>query len=204
MTRLGLVRIPGSSPKESRWSRTDGSVETVPDTDRQTRFERLAHEVAAPLRSYLVRRSPADTVDDIVADVLLVLWRRLDDVPSDDPLPWTYAVARGCLANSRRTSQRQLRLVDRISRLDPPRDQPEVEEHPEIHTALAGLRDLDREVVLLWAWEGLAPREIALVTGMSANAVSIRLHKAKKRLAAALGKDGDAAGQIPDTERRPR
>ena len=179
-------------------------METVPDTNRQTRFERLAREVAVPLRSYVVRRSPADTVDDIVADVLLVLWRRLDDVPSDDPVPWTYAVARGCLANSRRTTQRQLRLVDRISRLDPPRDQPELEEHPEVHAALAGLRELDREVVLLWAWEGLAPREIALVTGLSANAVSIRLHKAKKRLAEALGKNGDSAGQIPDTERRPR
>jgi RNA polymerase sigma factor (sigma-70 family) len=194
----------GSSPKESPVGRTDGSVETVPDIDRQTRFERLAHEVAAPLRRYVVRRSPAAAVDDVVADVLLVLWRRLDDVPSDDPVPWTYAVARGCLANSRRATQRQLRLVDRISRLDPPRDQPEDEEHPEVRAALAGLRELDREVVLLWAWEGLAPREIAMVTGLSANAVSIRLHKAKKHLAAALGKNQPAAGQVPDKGRRPR
>ena len=179
-------------------------METVPETDPQTRFERLAHEVALPLRKYVVRRSPADAVDDIVADVLLVLWRRLDDVPTDDPVPWTYAVARGCLANSRRSTQRHLRLVDRISRLDPPRDRPESEEHPEVHAALAGLRELDREVVLLWAWEGLAPREIAMVTGLSANAVSIRLHKAKKHLAADLGKDQPVAGQVPDKERRPR
>ena len=39
---------------------------------------------------------------------------------------------------------------------------------------------------MLWAWEELAPREIATVTGLTANAVSIRLHRAKKRLAAEL------------------
>ena len=179
-------------------------METVPDTDRQTQFERLAHEIATPLRRYVVRRAPKDAVDDIVADVLLVLWRRLDDVPTDDAVPWTYAVARACLANARRTAQRQLRLVDRITRLDPPRVQPEDADHPEVHVALAALGELDREVVTLWAWEGLAPREIAVVTGLSANAVSIRLHKAKKRLAAQLGKIGLSAGQVPDTERRPR
>jgi RNA polymerase sigma factor (sigma-70 family) len=179
-------------------------VETVPDTDRQTQFERLASEIALPLRRYVVRRAPADAVDDIVADVLLVLWRRLDDVPVEEPVPWTYAVARGCLANSRRTTQRQLRLVDRISRLDPPRELPEVDDHPDVHAALATLGELDREVVRLWAWEGLAPREIAVVTGLSANAVSIRLHKAKKRLGALLGKNDRSAGQVPDEERRPR
>ena len=84
------------------------------------------------------------------------------------------------------------------------RERPEVADHPEVHAALAGLAELDREVVLLWAWEGLAPREIAVVTGLSANAVSIRLHKAKKRLAESLGKNDAATGQIPGTERRPR
>jgi RNA polymerase sigma-70 factor (ECF subfamily) len=73
-----------------------------------------------------------------------------------------------------------------------------------VHAALATLGELDREVVRLWAWEGLAPREIAVVTGLSANAVSIRLHKARKRLAASLGKSDVSAGQVPDTERRPR
>ena len=34
----------------------------------------------------------------------------------------------------------------------------------------------------LWAWEELAPREIALVLGVTPNAVSIRLHRAKGRL----------------------
>ena len=30
----------------------------------------------------------------MVAETFLVAWRRLDDVPEDDPVPWLLAVAR--------------------------------------------------------------------------------------------------------------
>lgn len=179
-------------------------METVSEPQtREERFAVLAREVGEPLRRYVVRRAPGDAVPDVLSDVMLVLWRRFDDVPEDDPLPWVYAVARGCLANARRTAQRQLRLIERIARVDPPRPAVESDDHPEVHAALAGLRDLDREVVQLWAWEGLQPREIALVTGLTPNAVSIRLHKAKKRLAAELGKNSVVAGQEIGEGRRP-
>ncbi|WP_183092254.1 RNA polymerase sigma factor [Nocardioides stalactiti] len=173
-------------------------------TDREARMRGIAHAVGEPVRRYVCRRAPADLVDDVVAEVFLVLWRRLDDVPVDDPLPWTYAVARGCLANARRSARRQLSLVERISRMDPPVPLPaEDPEHADLHAALARLAALDREVVTLWAWEGLAPREIATVTGLSANAVSIRLHRAKSRLALDLGrKTSGTAGQEPGEGRR--
>jgi RNA polymerase sigma factor (sigma-70 family) len=178
-------------------------VETVSEAEREIRFTRLAHEVGEPLRRYVVRRVPAAAVDDVLADAFLVLWRRLDDVPQDDPLPWSYAVARGCLANARRAARRQLSLIERIGRLDPPRPPPDAEEHPELVAALGALPALDREVVLLWAWEELAPREIATVTGLTANAVSIRLHRAKQRLAVELErKISDDAGHEPGDGRR--
>jgi len=178
-------------------------VETVSDAEREIRFTRLAHEVGEPLRRYVVRRAPAAAVDDVLADAFLVLWRRLDDVPQDDPLPWAYAVARGCVANARRAARRQLGLIERIGRLDPPLPREEDEEHPELLAALGALPSLDREVVMLWAWEQLAPREIATVTGLSSNAVSIRLHRAKRRLATELDrKIADGAGQEPGEGRR--
>ncbi len=181
-------------------------METVSDAEREIRFTRLAHEVGEPLRRYVVRRAPAAAVDDVLAETFLVLWRRLDDVPADDALPWAYGVARRCVANAQRSARRRLGLVERIGRLDPPRPAPEAEErpeHPELLAALGTLPAADREVVMLWAWEDLAPREIATVTGLTANAVSIRLHRAKKRLAAELGRKttGDA-GQEPGDRRR--
>ncbi len=178
-------------------------METVSETEREIRFTRLAHEVGEPLRRYVVRRAPVAAVDDVLADTFLVLWRRLDDLPGDDPLPWAYAVARRCVANAHRSARRQLSLVERIARLDPPLPRPDVDEHPELLAALDQLSALDCEVVTLWAWEELAPREIATVTGLTANAVSIRLHRAKKLLAAELGrKIVGPAGHEPGERRR--
>ena len=132
-------------------------METVSEAEREIRFTRLAHEVGEPLRRYVVRRAPAAAVDDVLAETFLVLWRRLDDVPRDDALPWAYAVARRCVANAHRSARRQLSLIERIGRLDPPRPAPEVDEHPELLAALDALPAADREVVMLWAWEELAP-----------------------------------------------
>ncbi|MCW2780733.1 MAG: Sigma-70, region 4 type 2 [Marmoricola sp.] len=177
-------------------------METV---SRDERFLELAHLVGEPLRRYVVRRTSPDHAQDVLAETMLVLWRRLDDVPTDDPLPWSYAVARNCLANSGRSTRRQLRLAQRISIVDPPSETGDTaDEHPEVEAALRCLGELDREVVRLWAWEQLLPREIAEVTGLTANAVSIRLHKAKKRLGAELGKSLPAAGQVLDEESGPR
>ena len=48
--------------------------------------------------------------------------------------------------------------------------------------------------VRLWAWEGLAPREIAAALDLTPNAVSIRLHRARSKLALKLGKEHRDAG----------
>jgi len=167
------------------------------------RFTAVVRTVALPVRQYVVRRLPADQVDDVLAEVFLVLWRRLDDVPAEDPLPWAYGVARNCVANARRSTRRNLALVAKVTRLDPPRPDEPVNPHDDVHQALAQLSDLDRELVSLWAWEGLTPREIAATLGMTANAVSIRLTRAKQKLGEILRKNDEAAGQERDEGRRP-
>ncbi|WP_280875899.1 RNA polymerase sigma factor [Streptomyces pseudovenezuelae] len=182
---------------------------------QRARFERLAHVVVEPLHRYLLRRTSADLVEDVLAETMLVLWRRIDDVPGvvpgvgtgsvpdpDDVLPWCYGVARGCLSNARRADGRRLRLVERLIRTHEQRPPTGPADHGDLHAALDSLGALDREVVQLWAWEGLAPRQIADVTGLTSNAVSIRLHRAKKRLAAQLGrKDAERAGHKRDEGR---
>ena len=161
---------------------------------RRARFESLAHVVTEPLHRYLVRRTSPDMVEDVLSETMLVLWRRIDEVPGlataalpdrDDVLPWCYGVARHCLANARRADGRRLRLVERL--IGAQQESPAVAaDHSELHAALGTLSELDREVVRLWAWEGLAPRQIAEATRMTPNAVSMRLHRAKKKLAEKL------------------
>ncbi|MGW2045261.1 RNA polymerase sigma factor [Streptomyces sp. NPDC001858] len=168
---------------------------------QRARFEGLARVVVEPLHRYLLRRTSADMVDDVLAEAMLVLWRRIDDVPGlgpaprslpdpDDVLPWCYGVARGCLANARRADGRRLRLVERLMRTQE-QQSAGVADHSELHAALAALGAVDREVVRLWAWEGLAPGQIAEATGLTSNAVSIRLHRAKKKLAEQLRRKHD-------------
>ncbi len=165
--------------------------DAAPDAARRLRFERVVGAVYEPLQRYLLRRTDRTTADDVLGDVLLVLWRRLDDVPAGDPLPWAYGVARRCLANARRGAARQELLVERLSR-ERPADQ---DGDDRLAEALGALPEADRELLRLWAWEQLPPREIAVVLGTSANAAAIRLHRAKKRLGRLLtGKDAHAAG----------
>jgi RNA polymerase sigma-70 factor (ECF subfamily) len=165
------------------------------DAGRRARYEAVFTEVYEPLQRYLRRRAPEAVADDVLSTVLLVLWRRLDDVPTDTAIPWAYGVARRTLANERRGEHRRLRLVSRLQRHPPVPSEP-VDDDGELDAALAALGEVDREVVRLWAWEGLAPREIATVLGITPNAASIRLHRAKARLAAGLaaGKDRAPAG----------
>ena len=48
-----------------------------------------------------------------MADVYAVAWRRLKDVPADDPLPWLLAVARNHWRNHLRKARKQRELVAR-------------------------------------------------------------------------------------------
>ena len=146
------------------------------------RFESIVDEVFDPLQRYLRRRLPADQVDDVLSETLLVVWRRLGDVPDEAVLPWCYSVARGCLANHRRSTERRMALTRRIEAQPAPAPDASAPDDPELELAIARLSGSDRELVRLWAWEELEPREIASVTGLTANAVSLRLTRVKKKL----------------------
>lgn len=154
--------------------------------ERRAGFERLVAEAYEPLQRFLRRRTDPATAEDVLGDVLLVLWRRVDDIPDEAPVAWAYGVARGCLANAARGHARQERLVQRLAA--EPAAGTETPEHAALEEALAALPEADRELLQLWAWEHLQPKEIAAVLGISANAASIRLHRAigklKKSMAA--------------------
>ena len=172
---------------------------------REERFTALASLVSEPLRRYVGRRTDPDTAQDVLADALVVLWRRLEDVPTDNPLPWCYAVTSGCLANATRAAYRQRRLVERLSLVRSRASFEPVLDDADLYDALGRLPERDRELVRLWAWEQLAPHEIAVVLGVTPNAVRIRLHRARAKLGQHLdGRNGfGAAGQEQVTERRP-
>jgi len=171
------------------------------------RFEAIYARVCDPLHRYLSRRASADSVDDLFTEVLIVVWRRLDVVPEGGEIPWTLAVGRKTLANHRRAHSRFARLLTKLALFEPGVD-PGVEPRggdPDLEQALAGLRESDREILRLFAWEQLNTAEIAVVLGVSPNAAGVRLHRAKERLRNALantGNENERPGQEGDVERK--
>lgn len=75
------------------------------EDERRRRFEELFDRYYWEVRAYVLRRGPASSAEDVVAETFLVAWRRLESIDAD-ALPWLLGVARRTLVQSasRRTS----------------------------------------------------------------------------------------------------
>jgi RNA polymerase sigma-70 factor (ECF subfamily) len=160
--------------------------------DRQASFRRLYRANYSAIAAYARRRLRAEDADDLVAEVFLVAWRRLEDVPPGElTLPWLYAVARRTFSQRSRTTRRRDRLLARLTALRQP-EEPAVIDVDRMHEcdlvrqALARLRPQDQELLRLAEWEELERTELARTLGCSANAIAIRLHRAHRRFGQAL------------------
>lgn len=174
--------------------------------DHRRRFESVVVEVVEPVRRYLWRRAEPDAAEDVLSETLLVLWRRVEDIPVD-AVPWSIGVARLQLANDERSRRRQHRLINRIATVDPPREIATEAGNPvddAVRNTIAQLRPQDAEVLRLWAWEELELREIAHVLGVSVNAATVRLHRAKQRFSDRWSKTHGGIGHVDVTERSPQ
>lgn len=161
------------------------------DDGRQERFRALYLSARPRLLAYALRRSPSpEDAADVVAETFAIAWRRLDDVPGGtDALLWLYVTARHELANEVRRGQRRARLVARMGSVFTDHDtvvEPADEANLVALAALRTLCDDDRELLMLVGWDGLDAAGAGVVLGCSPGAVRIRLHRARRRLDAAL------------------
>ncbi len=158
--------------------------------ERRDRFEAVYAACHGPITGYVLRRTacPEDAAD-VIAETFLTAWRRLGDLPpGPEARLWLYGVARRVLANYRRGERRRSELAAGCGPTWPPptgRPSPSGE-LARIAAAFRGLPEPDREVLALSAWEGLDHGQLAVVLGCSRNAVRIRMHRARRRLAGLL------------------
>lgn len=158
---------------------------------------------------YAARRldRPADAAD-VIADVFMIAWRRIDQVPAgSDARPWLYGVARNVLSNYRRGARRRGRLADRLRselEVNPAFAESPTAEVLTVRAALRLLSDDDRELLLLTCWEGLSPTEIAVAMGIPAVTVRSRLHRARHHLREGLGTDHRTPSSKETNERLAR
>ena len=168
---------------------------------RTRRFTAMYDAHHARVYAYAVSRAGRQLADDIVSDTFVVAWRKLDAVPAA-ALPWLLGVARNVVRERYRDEARQASLADELRAWvdEANADVADgVAERAAVLAALARLRDDDRELLTLMAWQHLSARDAARVVGCSTATFFVRLHRARKRLQEALSSPGQGARRTPIT-----
>lgn len=158
-----------------------------PDRERQRAFAALYQAVYPDLLRFVQRRAHPDHAEDVVSDALLVVWRRLDDLPRrhEDARAWVFGITRNILLNQQRGEQRRRALGVRVA------DAAAVAgEHPDADPAvlvdLAAawrlLSERHQEVLALAVFEELRAPQAAAVLGVSPVAFRLRLSRARRAL----------------------
>ncbi len=143
----------------------------------------------APIVKYGLRRlGDTDASVELAQEVFVVAWRRRAEVP-DHSLPWLYGVARRLLANRRRADRGRPAHVPLLGH-EAGNDQHAAEhaaaELAAVRTAITALSDKDQEILRLIGWEELSVSEAATVLGCTRATAAVRLHRARRRLTAAM------------------
>jgi len=146
------------------------------------RLTRLWVDHKAAVEAFVWRRTGED-VDDVVQQVFVTAWRRLDDVP-DEPRAWLLTVARNVLLNQNRAGRRRTALAVRVTSTIkvPTSNDAAPDDHDVLRAAWARLTDDEREILALTAWDDLTAAEAAQVLGITRPACAMRLTRARRHL----------------------
>lgn len=159
---------------------------------RVSLLEGIVREHQARLRAYVCSRTgDPEAADDIVQDVFLIAYRKLDTLDLKEPLfPWLLTVARSQV-RQRWRSQERSNLDERISSLVSQRLEEEhadapgsaFEEHFEqLRKCVERLPGKLRSLIDLVYRENKSCDEASSTVGMNPTAVRVALHRARKAL----------------------
>ena len=182
------------------------------------------------IRRYILSmvRDPVEA-EDLTQDVFLQAHRKLGTLRDPDAVTsWLYQIATHVCYDRFRRSSRQPRLEpldssgsvgtgsegDREDETSLDRVLERAEMSACVRSFLEDLSDEYRHVILLHDVEGLTNAEIAEMVGASLDAIKIRLHRARRKLQAALATGCDLShdehgvfvcelAAVPDTKSRP-
>ena len=163
-------------------------------TSSEELFTQLYERYRDELHAFCVRRVDRAEVDDVMAEVFAVVWRKIDAAEPGKERAWLYSIARNVIRNQWRGTSRRRRMEARVRGLrrdEPPRPDTIVVRRARDEALIAAvdrLSERDREILMLSAWDDLSGPEMADVLGISVTSAQQRLHRAKKRLAKTLNR----------------
>jgi RNA polymerase sigma factor (sigma-70 family) len=154
------------------------------------------------IHAYASRRLGPDLAEDVAAETFLVAfdrWQRYDTTHRS-ARPWLFGIASNLIASQQRFEARRYEAFARADSAataggdiaDQLADQVVVNLDAQavrgrLALALNDIAPSDREVLLLVAWAELSCEETARALEIPAGTARSRLHRARKRLQAALG-----------------
>jgi RNA polymerase sigma factor (sigma-70 family) len=151
-------------------------------------FSDVVRALSPPVHGYLARRASQDA-DDLLAEVWLRAYaaRRTFDPARGTVRVWSFGIARHVLlAHWRHVVDLPHDSAAHEETADP---WPDVDNRlaaaavaPALRAAIADLPVIERELLLLVAWDGLTPTEAAAVVGVPAPTARTRLFRARQRL----------------------
>lgn len=166
-------------------------------------FEAIYHRFQRPLAAYLLRLvGRPDTVDELVDDTLLVVWKSAGRFDGRSRLStWIFGIA---YRKALKHFERQRREASRSGEVEgepvAPGDGPECrharrELAVQVISALDRLPAEQRGVVMLTYYQGLSYPEIAEVMDCPLGTVKTRMFHARRKLARLLAEEGVTLGR---------
>jgi RNA polymerase sigma factor (sigma-70 family) len=203
-----LAAEPGDRV-DPRFAVTDAAIITRSLSEPE-RFAGVFDRHYSRIHAFAARRLGPGLADDVASETFLIAFDRRHryDAAQPDAAPWLYGIASNLISRHRRAELRRLRAMARAGAAE------RVDAHDDLvagrvdaralrarlAAALAGIRDRDREVLLLVAWAGLSLEEAARALEVPAGTARSRLHRARRRTRTALG---DPALSTNDQEETP-
>lgn len=141
---------------------------------------------------FIARRTKPEDVEDLAADVFALAWQKRDSIPKGLELPWLYKTARYLISNHNRKQQGRQNI---LATFQEPQSAPSAESIAladlELGDAWKALNPKEQEILSLWAFEGLEPKQLSVALEKSENACAISLSRAKAKLTMLLNSENN-------------
>lgn len=175
---------------------SDGAVIAV-SLENPAAFGAIFDRHGSTLLRFLARRVDPVEAEGLLGEVFRIAFERRStfDQERESARPWLYGIAANVIAKHHRSEARRLRATGRLAGRRLLDDDPAERVVPaadaearwsRVVDAIAMLPEVERQVLLLFAWEELSYEEMAVALDVPVGTVRSRLSRGRSRLATLL------------------
>ncbi len=181
--------------------------------ERPAEFGAIFDRHAATLLRFLTRRVGPDAAAPLLGELFRVAfeYRSGFDLGRESARPWLYGIASNLLMHDRRSHARKTRTTRALEEEIPAPQHSNPGEDvildqvdarlllPIVAVALRTLPEIERETLLLFAWEDQTYDEISEALDVPIGTVRSRIHRARRRLRELISAGGKDSIEPPDS-----